>query len=65
LELLTAHYEQAASYDGHAPRTPIPRLARLVLTASEGLTLVYLAQRDPAATQADQAELRSALQAMT
>jgi AcrR family transcriptional regulator len=65
LELLTAHYEQAASYDGHAPRTAIPRLARLVLTASEGLTLVYLAQRDPAATQADVEEMRSALQAMT
>jgi hypothetical protein len=37
----------------------------LVLTASEGLTLVYLAQRDPAATQADVEEMRSALQAMT
>ena len=64
LDLLTAHYEQAATHDARAPQMPIPELARLVLIASEGLVLVYLAERDPEATQADLSRLRSALQAM-
>jgi AcrR family transcriptional regulator len=64
LAVLTAHFEQAAAHDGRQPRTPLPEIARLVLIAGEGLALVYLAQRDPAASEADLITIRTALQGM-
>lgn len=55
---------QAAAHDEEPRRTPLEELARLVLIAADGLTLVHLVTRDQENTEQDLQRLIAAVQSV-